>query len=76
MIPTIPEVIIPMDIAAVSDEKYRQLLMQQALFIRKHEDTIKKKAKRLYQIVKSDKQPKLNKRCCNYGVYLYNKLVL
>ncbi|MBE5393811.1 type III toxin-antitoxin system ToxN/AbiQ family toxin [Brevibacillus agri] len=66
MIPILPSAIIPIDIASESDPQYRQLLTKQMLFIRANEEFIKKKAKRLYQIIKSKKQPKLNDRCCDF----------
>lgn len=66
MIPVLPPVIIPIHIASEPEHRYRQLLMKQMLYVRKNEEAIKKKAKRLYQIVKSRKQPKLNARCCDF----------
>ena len=36
------------------------------LFIRNKKEAIIKKAEKLYKIVKSGKQPKLNSRCCDY----------
>ncbi|BCJ87281.1 type III toxin-antitoxin system ToxN/AbiQ family toxin [Effusibacillus dendaii] len=68
MIPVLPSVIIPIDIASEPDQQYRQLLTKQMLFIRANEGLVKKKAKRLYQIVKSKKQPKLNNRCCYFSL--------
>ncbi|MFD3271378.1 type III toxin-antitoxin system ToxN/AbiQ family toxin [Paenibacillus dendritiformis] len=66
MIPVLQPVIIPIHIASETDHQYRQLLTKQMLYVRKNEEVIKKKAKRLYQIVKSRKQPKLNARCCDF----------
>lgn len=66
MIPVHESAIIHMDISDVTNEQYKQLLTNQMLFIRSNADTIKKKSRRLYQIVKSQKQPKLNNRCCNF----------
>ena len=67
MIPVHESAIIKIDISQVSDEQYRRLLTNQAIFIRSNEQTIMKKASRLYSIIKSQKQPKLNARCCNYA---------
>ncbi|KWX80838.1 hypothetical protein AMQ84_02150 [Paenibacillus riograndensis] len=66
MIPVHESAVIGIDISHVADVQYRGLLTNQALFIRSNEQAIKKKASRLYSIVKSQKQPKLNARCCNY----------
>jgi len=66
MIPVHDSAVIHIDISAVPDEQYKRLLTNQMLFIRSNEESIKKKAKRLYQIVKSQTQQKLNERCCNY----------
>lgn len=66
MIPVLQPVIIPIHIVSEPDLRYRQLLTKQMLYVRKNEEAIKKKAKRLYQIVKSRKQPKLNARCCDF----------
>lgn len=66
MIPVYDSAIIQINISAVSDEQYKRLLTNQMLFIRSNEELIKKKAKRLYQIVNSQKHQKLNNRCCNY----------
>ena len=48
------------------DEDYRNLLKKQMVFIRNKKEAIIKKAEKLYKIVKSGKQPKLNSRCCDY----------
>lgn len=74
MIPVLQPVIIPIHIASETDHRYRQLLTKQMLYVRKNEEAIKKKAKRLYQIVKSRKQPELNARCCDFLLIRTNGL--
>ncbi|PAD73076.1 type III toxin-antitoxin system ToxN/AbiQ family toxin [Paenibacillus campinasensis] len=66
MIPVPDSAIIHIDISTYPDEQYKNLLMNQMRFIRSNEDLIKKKAKRLYQVVNSEKQTKLNERCCKF----------
>jgi protein AbiQ len=66
MIPVIPSAVIHFNINAEPDEQYRNLLTKQMIVIRKNQTLIKKKAKRLHQIVISGKPPILNARCCNY----------
>jgi protein AbiQ len=66
MIPVLKSTIIDIDIAKEKDNSYRNLLNKQVLFLRADEELIKKKAKKLYQIVNSGKQSKLNVRCCKY----------
>jgi protein AbiQ len=56
------------DISQEPDQGYRGLLKKQIIHMRANEEAIKKKAKKLYGIVNSRKQPKLNARCCNYGL--------
>lgn len=66
MIPVPEMAIIRLDIENEPDEKYKNLLRNQAKVIHSNDDTIKKKAKRLYSIVNSGSHPNLNSRCCNY----------
>lgn len=66
MIPIHSSAIIPINISTIQDIQYQQLLNKQLLEIRTEENTIKKKAHRLYRIVTSGKQPKLNARCCDF----------
>ncbi|ART78727.1 hypothetical protein B4U37_21690 (plasmid) [Sutcliffiella horikoshii] len=66
MIPVTESVIIRIDINKEPQEDYRNLMTKQMIHIRKDEDLIKKKANKLYKIVGSGKQPKLNDRCCDF----------
>ena len=66
MIPVPDAAIIRLDIENEPDEKYKNLLRNQAKIIHSNNDNIKKKAKRLYSIVNSGSQPNLNSRCCTY----------
>lgn len=66
MIPVPEGEIIRIDIENIDDEKYKNLLRDQARFINSHREKIKKKAMVLYSIVNSNSNPNLNKRCCNY----------
>ncbi|WP_425059017.1 Endoribonuclease ToxN [Sporomusa carbonis] len=66
MIPVPDNEIIRIDIESIDDEKYKNLLRNQAKFINSNHEKIKKKAKVLYSIVKSNTNLNLNKRCCNY----------
>lgn len=66
MIPVPDTAVIRLDIENEPDEKYKNLLRNQAKIIHSKHDDIKKKAKRLYGIVNSGSQPILNSRCCNY----------
>ena len=66
MIPVLESTIVSVDIDNEPDKKYKELMTDQIILIRKDEELIKKKARKLYQIVKSNKQPKLNERCCKY----------
>jgi len=54
------------DIEKEKDEKYKNLLRNQAKFIISKRREIKDKAKLLYSIVNSGKHPRINSRCCNY----------
>ena len=66
MIPVPDSEVNIIDIERIPDEKYKNLLRKQADFIGSHEKLIIKKAERLYKIVNSGKQPRLNMRCCDY----------
>jgi protein AbiQ len=66
MIPVPEFEIIRINIEEIEDEKYKNLLRDQARFINKYREKIKKKARVLYSIVNSNSNPNLNKRCCNY----------
>lgn len=66
MIPVIHSAIISFDISEVQNIQYQTLLKKQMLEIRVNEDLIRKKALRLYKIVASGKQSKLNTRCCDF----------
>jgi len=66
MIPVPDSEVNIIDIEGIADEKYKNLLRDQAKFISLHKKEIIKKAERLYKIVISGKQPELNQRCCNY----------
>lgn len=66
MIPVPEFEIVRINIEEIEDEKYKNLLRDQAKFINKHREKIKKKARVLYSIVNSKSNPNLNKRCCNY----------
>ncbi len=67
MIPIFDEgVIIDIDIEQEKNAHYKALMKKQMIHLRKDEEPIKKKAKKLYSIVKSGKQPKLNDRCCKF----------
>lgn len=66
MIPVVPSAIIPVDISLEPDSQYKQLMKEQMVFIRRNEEAIMKKARRLYQIIRSGKHSKLNSRCCNF----------
>jgi protein AbiQ len=68
MIPVVPSAIFPVDISTIPDPQYRELLRKQSRFIRANEPAIIKKATRLYHIVISGKQPRLNNRCCNFSL--------
>ncbi|QCX34672.1 type III toxin-antitoxin system ToxN/AbiQ family toxin [Caloramator sp. E03] len=66
MIPVPEFEIIRINIEEIEDEKYKNLLRDQARFINKYREKIKKKARVLYSIVNSNSNSNLNKRCCNY----------
>ena len=66
MIPVTDLVIINIDIDNEPRLDYQELMKKQMIEIRKDTDHIRKKAVRLYKIVSSGKQPKLNSRCCDY----------
>ena len=68
MIPVVLSAIFPVDISTIPDPQYRELLRKQSRFIRAHEPAIIKKTIRLYHIVISGKQTKLNDRCCHFSL--------
>lgn len=68
MIPVPRQSIHHFDIDSIEDQKYQMLLRKQVNEIHINEADIVKKAQRLYNIVISNKQPKLNKRCCNFSL--------
>ncbi|MCT4508613.1 MAG: type III toxin-antitoxin system ToxN/AbiQ family toxin [Tepidibacter sp.] len=48
------------------NRKYRNVLKKQFKFISDNFNKVEKKTRRLYKIVNSKKQPKLEEFCCNY----------
>lgn len=67
MIPVPMEAIIHINISKEQDPRYQKLLREQASFIRKHADSIQKKAKKLHRIITDGHGPTLIKRCHNYS---------
>lgn len=66
MIPIPKSEIISFDIKNVSDEKYKNLLRDQAKYITSNKKEIIKKARLLYSIYNSGKHLRINARCCNF----------
>jgi protein AbiQ len=66
MIPVPDSEITRIDIEKEKDEKYKNLLRNQANFIISKRKKIIDKAKLLYSIVNSGKHPVINSRCCNF----------
>lgn len=66
MIPVPESEIISFNINDVKDKKYKNLLRDQAKYIKSNRKYIIKKAKRLYSIFNSGKHPIINARCCNF----------
>jgi protein AbiQ len=50
------------------DPKYRNLLNLQQQYLRKHQDDLQKRAKKLYQIVSKGHAKGLIQNCCNFEV--------
>ena len=61
MIPVPDSEIIRIDIESIRDEKYKNLLRDQAKFINSNHEKIRKKAKVLYSIVKNNANSHLKK---------------
>lgn len=76
MIPIPNSELILMDIHAIPDEYYRNLLNAQLRFINSNQDVLKKKAEKLYQLVNSDNsilskhQLQVKKRCIDFSLLL------
>ena len=76
MIPIPNSELILMDIHAIPDENYRNLLNSQLKFINSNQDVLKKKAEKLYRLVESDNstltkhQLQIKQRCIDFILLL------
>ena len=76
MIPIPNSELILMDIHAIPDENYRNLLNSQLKFINSNQDVLKKKAEKLYRLVESDDstltkhQLQIKHRCIDFFLLL------
>lgn len=71
MIPIIESELIDIDINNFEDESYKEILVNQAVFIRKNSQRIQESAEELYKrvvIEKSEKDKKLIDRCCDFSL--------
>lgn len=67
MIPVHDTAILPIDISAVTDVKYRFLLINQIRFFNKNEISILNKASKLYNSYKHNLlRPSVKERCCDF----------
>lgn len=69
MIPIIESELIDIDINNFEDKSYKEILVNQAVFIRKNSKRIQESAEELYKIVvieKNEKDKKLIERCCDF----------
>lgn len=66
MLPVKRYQLIEFDISAVSDEKYRTLLLKQLAFIEKNKQVIYNRAEATYRKATDGKNPFYRKVCCNF----------
>lgn len=66
MIPVLPSCLISFDIQKETDEKYKNLLLNQLEFCNKNRDIILRRAESTYRKALSGKVPLYKKVCCNF----------
>jgi protein AbiQ len=66
MIPVLPGSLLPFDILAIEDEKYKMLLLNQLRYCEKHRDVILTRAQSVYRKTVDKKIPFYAKDCCDF----------